>query len=33
MGLHVGQLASREAMRFCYGAITTNAARVMNLAD
>lgn len=32
MGLHVGQLTSREAMRFCYEAITTNAARVMNLA-
>src|SRR6478752_3315609 len=32
MGLHVGQLTSREAMRFCFEAITTNAARVMNLA-
>ena len=31
MGLHVGQLTSREAMRFCFEAITTNAARVMNL--
>jgi cytosine deaminase len=31
MGLHVGQLTSREAMRFCFEAVTTNAARVMNL--
>jgi cytosine/creatinine deaminase len=31
MGLHVGQLTSREEMRFCYEAITINAARVMNL--
>jgi cytosine deaminase len=31
MGLHVGQLTSREAMRFCFDAVTTNAARVMNL--
>ena len=32
MGLHVGQLTSREAMRFCFEAVTTNPARVMNLA-
>ena len=32
MGLHVGQLTSREAMRFCFDAVTTNAATVMNLA-
>jgi cytosine/creatinine deaminase len=31
MGLHVGQLTSREAMRFCFEAVTTNATRVMNL--
>jgi cytosine/creatinine deaminase len=31
MGLHVGQLTSREAMGFCFEAVTTNAARVMNL--
>jgi cytosine/creatinine deaminase len=31
MGLHVGQLTSREAMRFCFEAVTTNAARMMNL--
>jgi Amidohydrolase family len=31
MGLHVGQLTSREAMRFCFEAVTSNAARVMNL--
>jgi cytosine deaminase len=31
MGLHVGQLTSREAMRFCFEAVTTNAARVMGL--
>jgi cytosine deaminase len=31
MGLHVGQLTSREAMRFCLEAVTTNAAKLMNL--
>jgi cytosine/creatinine deaminase len=31
MGLHVGHLTSREAMRFCFEAVTSNAARVMNL--
>ena len=31
MGLHVGQLSSREAMRFCFDAVTTNPARIMNL--
>ena len=31
MGLHVGQLTSREAMRFCFEAVTTNPAKVMGL--
>ena len=31
MGLHVGQLTSREAMRFCFDAVTENPARVMGL--
>jgi cytosine deaminase len=31
MGLHVGQLSSREAMRFCFDAVTANPARIMNL--
>ena len=31
MGLHVAQLASREAMRFCFDAVTTNPAKVMHL--
>src|SRR6185369_8250209 len=31
MGLHVGQLSSREAMRFCFEAVTTNPAKVMHL--
>ncbi len=31
MGLHVGQLSSREAMRFCFDTVTVNAARAMNL--
>jgi cytosine deaminase len=31
MGLHVGQLTSREAMRFCFDAVTVNAARAMHL--
>jgi cytosine deaminase len=30
-GLHVAQLTSREAMRFCFEAVTTNAAKVMQL--
>ena len=31
MGLHVGQLTSREAMRFCFDAVTVNPARAMHL--
>lgn len=31
MGLHVGQLTSREAMRFCFEAVTTNPAKAMGL--
>jgi len=31
MGLHVAQLTSREAMRYCFDAVTTNAAKVMHL--
>jgi cytosine deaminase len=31
MGLHVGQLTGREAMRGCFEAVTTNAAKVMGL--
>ena len=31
MGLHVGQLTSREAMRFCFDAVTVNPARIMQL--
>ncbi|AVA22625.1 MULTISPECIES: amidohydrolase family protein [unclassified Rhizobium] len=31
MGLHVGQLTSREAMRFCFDAVTVNPAKVMGL--
>ncbi len=31
MGLHVGQLSSREAMRFCFEAVTANPAKVMQL--
>jgi cytosine deaminase len=31
MGLHVGQMTSRDAMRFCFEAVTTNAARIMGL--
>jgi cytosine deaminase len=31
MGLHVGQLSSREAMRFCFDAVTVNPARAMHL--
>jgi cytosine deaminase len=31
MALHVGQMTSREAMRYCFDAVTTNAAKVMGL--
>jgi cytosine deaminase len=31
MGLHVAQLSSREAMRFCFDAVTANPAKVMQL--
>jgi cytosine deaminase len=31
MGLHVGQLTSREAMRFCFDAVTKHPAKIMNL--
>ena len=31
MGLHVAQMSSREAMRFCFDAVTVNAAAVMGL--
>jgi cytosine deaminase len=31
MGLHVAQMTSREAMRFCFEAVTTNPAQVMHL--
>ena len=31
MGLHVAQLTSREAMRFCFEAVTTNPAKIMQL--
>jgi cytosine deaminase len=31
MGLHVAQLTSREAMRFCFDAVTANPARIMHL--
>ncbi len=31
MALHVAQMTSREAMRFCFEAVTTNPARVMHL--
>ncbi len=31
MAVHVGQLTSREAMRYCFEAVTTNAAKVMGL--
>jgi cytosine deaminase len=33
MGLHIAQLTSREAIRFCFEAVTTNAANVMQLED
>ena len=31
MGLHVGQLTSRDAMRFCFDAVTEAPARIMEL--
>ena len=31
MGLHIAQMTSRDAMRFCFEAVTTNAARIMRL--
>jgi cytosine deaminase len=31
MGLHVAQMTSREAMRFCYDAVTTKPAKIMGL--
>jgi len=31
MGLHVAQLTGRDAMRFCFDAVTVNAARIMGL--
>jgi cytosine deaminase len=31
MGLHIGQMTSRDAMRFCFDAVTTNPARIMGL--
>jgi cytosine deaminase len=31
MGLHVAQMTSREAMRFCYDTVTTNPAKIMGL--
>lgn len=31
MGLHVGQLTSREAMAYCFDAVTVNASRAMGL--
>ncbi len=31
MGLHVAQMTSRQGMRACYDAVTTNAARIMHL--
>src|SRR5256885_370869 len=31
MAVHVGQLSAREAMRFCFEAVTSNAAQVMGL--
>jgi cytosine deaminase len=33
MGLHVGQMTAREAIRYCFDAVTVNAARAMRLAD
>ena len=31
MAVHVGHFASREAMRFCFSAITTHPAKIMGL--
>ncbi len=31
MGLHVAHMTSREAMRFCYDAVTANAAKILHL--
>ena len=31
MAVHVGQMTAREAMRYCFEAVTTNAAKVMSL--
>ncbi|WNV11292.1 amidohydrolase family protein [Tardiphaga sp. 709] len=31
MGLHVGQMTSRDAMRFCFDSVTTNPAKIMGL--
>lgn len=31
MGLHVAQMTSRDAMRFCFEAVTTNPAKIMQL--
>jgi cytosine/creatinine deaminase len=31
MALHVAQMTSREALRYCFDAVTTNAARVMGM--
>ncbi|HYM99356.1 MAG TPA: amidohydrolase family protein [Aestuariivirgaceae bacterium] len=31
MGLHVAQMTSREAMRYCFEAVTTNPAKIMQL--
>jgi cytosine deaminase len=31
MAIHVGHMTSREAMRFCYDAVTMNPARIMGL--
>jgi len=31
MALHVGQMTAREAMRYCFEAVTTNAAKIMEL--
>ncbi|MGM4989311.1 amidohydrolase family protein [Tardiphaga sp. 841_E9_N1_2] len=31
MGLHVGQMTSRDAMRFCFDTVTTNPAAIMGL--
>jgi len=31
MGLHVAQLTARDAMRFCFDAVTANPAKIMGL--